>query len=77
MQWAARLPKHKGINVHITHGMSDQMIPYESCGWTKQLLDNYGAKVELTSHPGGHDIGGPDVLRKIAKWLAPQLAAGK
>lgn len=74
-EWAARLPKHKGLKVHLTHGMSDQVMPFEACGWTKQLLDAYGATVEQSVHPGGHDIGGPDVLRKIARWLAALLPA--
>lgn len=69
-EWAARLPKHKGLNVHITHGMTDNVMPYEGSGWNKQLLEAYGAKVELTSHPGAHELGGPDVMRKIAVWLA-------
>lgn len=74
-EWAARLPKHKGLKVHLTHGMSDQMMPFEACGWTKQLLDAYGAVVEQSVHPGGHDIGGPDVLRKIARWMVQLLPA--
>ena len=72
-EWATRLKIHKGLKVLLTHGMSDMTLPCEASGWTKQLLEAHGARVEQQLHPGGHEIGGPEVLKKIASWTASLL----
>ena len=52
-------------------------MPGEASGWAKQLLDSFGAVTELQMHAGGHEIGGPDQMRKIAGWMAKVLPPKK
>ena len=72
-EWAGRMAQHKGIKVHLTAGMRDQTLPSECVGWVKQLLDSNGAVTVHQLHAGGHEVGGPDVLKKIAAWVAALL----
>ena len=72
-EWAARMAEHPGLKVHLTAGMRDMTLPSECVGWTKQLLDAHGAKTEHQLHPGGHEVGGPDVLKKMAAFVAGLL----
>jgi predicted esterase len=72
-EWAERMAHHQGLKVHLTAGMRDTTLPSECVGWVKQLLDSKGANTEHQLHPGGHEVGGPDVLRKIARFVASLL----
>ena len=37
------------------------------------ILGTVGADVKIMKHPGGHDIGGPDVLKSIAKFILESI----
>jgi hypothetical protein len=38
-------------------------------GWTHSLLKDNGAQVQYEVHGGGHEVGPPDVMAKIAAFL--------
>ena len=71
--WAAALKKHPGLRVHMTAGQADMTLPAAASGWVKQLLDANGADATLDVHPGGHEVGGAPVLRKIAGFVKATL----
>jgi len=72
-EWAERLKHHPGLRVYMTAGQADMTLPHQTAGWVKQLLDANGAKAEMHVHPGGHELGGPDVIRRIAKFVRETL----
>jgi len=72
-KWAERLQVHKGLRVHVSSGVADMVLPHEATGWIKQLLDGNGAAAKLVTHPGGHEIGGAEVLTSIATFVAATL----
>ncbi len=68
-EWAERLKLHPGLRVFMTGGQKDMTLPPQTSGWVKQLLDANGAKADLHLHPGGHDLGGEDVMKRIARFV--------
>ena len=69
-QWTQRLKEHPGLKVLITHGQSDMVLPCIASGWLNDLLRNGGAEVKYELHGGGHDLGGPNIMKKIAEHWA-------
>ena len=69
-QWAEAVKKHPGLKVLITHGQSDMVLPCVASSWLEVLLKKGGAKVQYELHPGGHDLGGPSIIQKIAAHWA-------
>lgn len=72
-EWAAGLQRHSGLPVHITSGLNDMTLPNYSSEWVRQLLQTNGATVTHKYHPGGHEIGGKDVVQSIASFLSSRL----
>jgi len=72
-EWSTKLKQHPGLRVHMTAGQRDMTLPHQVAGWVKQLLDANGAKAEFDLHPGGHEVGGPDVVARIAKFVREML----
>jgi len=72
-EWAAGLKRHSGLPVHITSGLNDMTLPNYSSEWVRQLLQTNGATVTHKYHPGGHEIGGKDVVQSIASFLSSRL----
>ena len=72
-QWAARLLLHKGMRVHISHGLVDQTLPLQVSHWTRDLILPHTDKLKYMTHPGGHDVGGPEVMRSIANFVAESV----
>jgi len=69
-QWAERLKEHLGIKVLVTHGQGDMVLPFVASGWLRDLLQTNGAEVQYEQHGGGHELGGPEVIKKIAShWM--------
>ena len=68
-QWAASLALHPGLRVHLSHGYQDTTIPFKACGWVKQLLEQNGAKLTYLAHQGGHEVGSPEVVRSLARFV--------
>ena len=69
-QWKERLKEHPGIKVLVTHGQTDMVLPCVASGWLNDLLKSGGASVQYELHPGGHDLGGPNIIKKIADHWA-------
>jgi len=68
--WAQQLATRKGLRAHLSCGLKDMVLPPQTCGWVRDLLQGNGAVVEFKSHQGAHEIGGADILRSIAKFVA-------
>ena len=72
-EWAARLAIHKGLKVHMTSGLMDTMLPNYASEWVRELLSSNGADLSYKWHNGGHEVGGPDVVKGIASFVASRL----
>ena len=72
-EWAARLAVHKGLKVHLTSGLSDMTLPNYASEWVRQLLEANGAQITHKYHSGGHEIGGVDIIKGIAQYVAGLL----
>jgi phospholipase/carboxylesterase len=74
-EWAERL-KTRGarMQVLITHGHGDMVLPFPASGWTKELLEQHGAKVRYETHAGGHELGGPHILKAVCDFCADAAA---
>ena len=72
-EWAERLTTHPGLKVHLTSGLQDRTLPHEATGWVRQLVEAKGARVSYKFHPGGHELGGGDVLKSIADFVSSLL----
>ena len=72
-QWTERLAQHRGLRVLLTHGMQDGTLPVQCTGWTQQLLQQNGAKVEYQSHTGGHELGGQEVIQALIKFVKASI----
>jgi len=46
------------------------VLPCIGSSWLNDLLKKGGSKVDYEVHAGGHDLGGPVVIQKIAKHWA-------
>lgn len=68
-----RLKVHKGLKVHVSGGMMDQTLPVMCTDWTHDLLKANGADVRVIKHAGGHDVGGPDVINRIARFVVEAI----
>ncbi|KAL1522478.1 hypothetical protein AB1Y20_017466 [Prymnesium parvum] len=72
-QWAERLKLHPKLRVHMSAGLQDMVLPAKASDWALQLLQANGADATLMKHPGGHDVGGTEVLKSVAKFIAATL----
>mmetsp|Transcript_691 Transcript_691/g.2195 ORF Transcript_691/g.2195 Transcript_691/m.2195 type:complete len:304 (-) Transcript_691:76-987(-) len=69
-QWAQRLPDHKGIKVHVTHGQADPVLPFMASAWNKELLEKNGASVSYQTHSRGHELGDQATIESILNFWA-------
>jgi phospholipase/carboxylesterase len=76
-EWTARLKVHKGLRVQMSGGLADTILPHQSGGWVHQLLEANGAQVKYKLHPGGHELGGPDVLKEAADFVVETAARAR
>ena len=72
-EWASRLAVHKGLKVHLTSGLMDMTLPNYASEWVRQLLEANGASITHKYHSGGHEIGGVDIIKGIAQFVAGLL----
>ena len=61
------------LRVAVTTGAKDMTLPEAACGWARDLLKASGVSPDYTVHPGGHEVGGPDILRGIAAFVARSI----
>lgn len=67
-QWAGKLKQHSGMKVFISHGRSDQVLPFAASGWCRDLLTQGGANVTYHEHGGGHEVGSSTMTPMVAFW---------
>mmetsp|Transcript_19222 Transcript_19222/g.31544 ORF Transcript_19222/g.31544 Transcript_19222/m.31544 type:complete len:287 (-) Transcript_19222:21-881(-) len=74
-EWGAKLrTKGKDIQVFISHGQSDMMLPCVASGWTRDLLKANDVSVVYETHRGGHELGGPEIIQKLVAFVKGALA---
>jgi phospholipase/carboxylesterase len=61
-EWAPLLPKRKGLPVFQSHGMQDEILPYQGAMLLRDELNKFGLTVEWIAFHGGHEI--PNVVLK-------------
>jgi phospholipase/carboxylesterase len=61
-EWVPLLPKRKGLPVFQSHGMQDEILPYEGAKLLRDELNKSGLTVEWIAFHGGHEI--PNVVLK-------------
>lgn len=72
-QWAKKGPTHKGLKVLMTHGRSDNVLPFMVAGWMKELLGTAGLSVDTAFHGQAHTLGPQDVVAKVRDFIASFL----
>mmetsp|Transcript_10150 Transcript_10150/g.25718 ORF Transcript_10150/g.25718 Transcript_10150/m.25718 type:complete len:334 (+) Transcript_10150:50-1051(+) len=73
-EWAEQLKvKGKDLQVLITHGHNDPVLPFQASGWTRDLLSSHGANVRYETHPGAHEMGGPHIMDAVMNFFAEAL----
>lgn len=69
-EWATRIQARSGtLRVHMTAGAQDMTLPEAVSGWARDLLKTNGVTPAYHVHQGGHDLGGPDTLRGIGRFV--------
>lgn len=66
-------PDLSGTRVLVTGGMQDPMIPSGQTHELAEMLERYGASVELSFAPGGHELTDVE-LQKVAAWVRRAVA---
>ena len=75
-KWAPLLRARRGqMQVLVTHGRADTVLPFAGSGWLNELLMNgLGADaVTYETHGGGHELGAGKEA-EIVKFLGKLLA---
>lgn len=67
--WGKIASRHKGLSVFQMHGEKDMLLPFKSAPWLTQVLSGGGLEVQFEPHNGGHDMGPPEMLIKIAQYI--------
>lgn len=68
-QAGTRQPQSQDLNVLLTHGEQDPVVPHGASVELERLLKLGGARVELLSFNGGHTIE-PDLFAAMRAFLA-------
>jgi len=63
----------KGLNVFISHGSVDQVIPLQWAEKTAPFLNKLGVTTELKTYPVGHGVA-PQNFYDFKQWLINKLA---
>lgn len=74
--WREKAPAHRTLRVLQSHGVYDQVLPFEAAGWLRDLLNQAGADVEFLSFNGGHEIPHP-VLDRVGTFLRETISDNK
>ena len=64
-------PALDDLDVLLTYGDKDQLIPKVESQRVARLLQSRGAQVEVVSHYGGHELGQPEV-DALREFLQPE-----
>ena len=74
--WRERATHHKTLRVLQSHGTQDPILPVNSAGWLRDLLNHAGADVEFLQFAGGHEIPHP-VLDRFGTFLRELIGDGR
>lgn len=67
-EWSHKLPQHKSINVFMSHGQQDPVLPSSHMDRLESLFKSFGAQIKKVSFSGQHEIP-PVVIEKLNQWL--------
>ena len=68
--WANKLrTKHTGLKVLQLHGLQDNIIPFYTAAWLRDLLKTNGAKAIFIPHSAGHEFGPAHVFSSLLSFL--------
>jgi phospholipase/carboxylesterase len=56
------------LNIHISHGTGDQILPHQGALEAKAYLESLGLKPSFHSYTAGHEIN-REILQDLIKWL--------
>jgi phospholipase/carboxylesterase len=56
------------LNIHISHGTNDQILPHQGALEAKAYLESLGLKPSFHSYTAGHEIN-REMLSDLIKWL--------
>ena len=72
--WTERAKAHKGqLQVLLTHGKADPLIPYMASEMLNSLLSRAGVNVRFESHGGGHTLGDERIMRACGEFFEKVL----
>jgi len=74
--WRDRATHHKTLRVLQSHGTQDPVLPINSAGWLRDLLNHAGADVEFLQFSGGHEIPHA-VLDRFGTFLRELIGDGR
>lgn len=73
--WTTHLPRRRGLPVFISHGRSDDVLPFEIADRFRAKLEAAGLVVTWFPFDGGHDIPA-EVVHALNAFLRRHLARG-
>jgi len=71
-EWAQKLQKSK-LKVFVSHGTSDNVLPFMASSWLKELLSKGGAEVKYEMHGGGHELGPQHIIDSLCNFVSSSL----
>jgi len=73
-EWLSLVAARSGMPVFQSHGLYDDLLPYATGLWARDLLRTAGCDVDFVEFPGGHEIPW-GVLKKLAGFLVQRVDA--
>lgn len=71
-EWRSRAAKRSGLEVFMSHGRQDPILPFQQAEKLKALFDEAGMKVRFSPFEGGHTVP-PEAVDAVADLLAAKL----
>jgi phospholipase/carboxylesterase len=71
-EWAPRLAARRGLPVFMSHGQTDELLPFAIAEGLKNTLAEHGLPVKWVPFRGGHGIP-PDVVDGVSAFLSRVL----
>lgn len=73
-EWNARMPKHEGLIVLMTHGRLDFVLPVFGAVSLSDTLTKHGLDVKFIQHAGGHDLGDARAMEEARSFYLDRIA---
>jgi phospholipase/carboxylesterase len=71
-EWAACMDARRGLPVFMSHGQSDELLPFSVAEGLRDALLSHGVAVEWVAFRGGHGIA-PEVIDRLGEFLQRAL----